>query len=271
MHMAHISEQTVRRLGISLLALATMAAGILDLIWREFEAAHQPIGALGDNIPGRAALACLTAVWMIATGVAVFFRRTARIGALGTIIIYLIFGLFWLPRFYTAPHALGPHPAVFIGVLAGMFTQLIVVAGGLVLYSSLAPNGSGRPGHSPIPRFIVGLGSLFFGLAHLSAIQTVAMMVPEWVPLGGAFWVVVSGIAFVAAGLAILTGVFSALAAHLLALMLLLFEFPVLLPNLFSAPHNHIAWGANAYNLAASGAVFIVAASLANRKQTLPN
>src|SRR5215470_7335982 len=86
------------KIGVYLLGLATIAAGILDLIWGEFEAAHQPIGALGDNLPGRMVFAYITAAWMILSGILVLWRRTARVGALGTAIIYLLFGMFWLPR-----------------------------------------------------------------------------------------------------------------------------------------------------------------------------
>ena len=259
---SHLGQDTVTKFGIYLLAFATIAAGILDLVWGEFEAAHQPIGALGDNIPGQTIFAYITALWLIATGAALLWRRTVRTGALAAIIIYLIFGLFWLPRLYTAPHALGWHAAVIIGVLAGMFTQLIVVAGVWVLYSSLSENGSiAVLKSSTVSRYVIGLGAVSFGLAHMTAVQLVARMVPDWVPLGGPFWVVVSGIAFLAAGLAIITGVLKSLAAHLLALLLIVFEFPVLLPLIIASPHNHVAWGASAYNLAAAGALCIFAAS----------
>src|SRR5215472_18786878 len=95
------------RLGIYFYCLATFAAGILDLIWGDFEAAHQPIGALGDYVPGRAIFAYGTAVWLVAAGSAILWRRTARVGAVAVAIIYFIFGMFWLPRFYTAPQVLG--------------------------------------------------------------------------------------------------------------------------------------------------------------------
>ena len=66
-----MSESLVSKGGVYLFALATIAAGVLDLIWGEFEAAHQPIGALGDNIPGQKIFAYITAVWMILAGAAI--------------------------------------------------------------------------------------------------------------------------------------------------------------------------------------------------------
>jgi uncharacterized membrane protein YphA (DoxX/SURF4 family) len=96
-------------------------------------------------------------------------------------------------------------------------------------------------------------------------------MIPKWMPLGGAFWAVFTGIAFVLAGLAILSGVLDVLAARLLGLMLLVFSAVVLAPLPLASPHDHVAWGANAYNLAAVGAAWIVADWLATRRQPVQN
>ena len=89
---------------ILLYAAGSISAGIFDLIWGEFEAAHQPIQALGDRIPGRAVLAYIAAIWLIGGGAAILWRRFAREGATALAAIYLIFAGFWLPRFYSAIH-----------------------------------------------------------------------------------------------------------------------------------------------------------------------
>jgi uncharacterized membrane protein len=246
--------------------LATVAAGLFDLIWGDFEAAHQPIGALGDQIPGRTILAYVTAVWMICSGAAILYRRTARVGSLSTAIIYSIFGLFWLPRFYTGPQALGFHLTVFIGVLNGLFTQLIVLGGVLIVYASLTPPTSSWRERAPvIARWAFGLGSLLFGLGHVTGVSSVARMMPSWMPLDPAFWVVLTGIAFVCAGLAILTRILDVLAARLLALMFLMFEL-ALVSSVIAYPRMHIPWGSNAYNLAAAGATLIFAAYLGSNR-----
>ena len=76
-------------------------------------------------------------------------------------------------------------------------------------------------------------------------------MVPKWMPWGGGFWTILTGIAFVLAGIAMLSGILDVLAARLLALMLLVFSVLVLAPGPLASPHNHVVWGSNAYNLAA--------------------
>lgn len=58
------------RAGIYMYSAGSIAAGIPDLIWGDFEPAHQPIQAFGDNIPGRQLLAYIAAIWLIAGGAA---------------------------------------------------------------------------------------------------------------------------------------------------------------------------------------------------------
>ena len=264
------TSQKAMRAALILYAAGSIAAGILDLIWRDFEPAHQPIQALGDHIPGRAVLALLAAVWLIAGGSAILAPRLARSGALSLAAIYLTFAAFWLPRFYTAVHALGLHFAVVTGLFAGIGQQLILVAAAVIVYRS--PPGSGWPAQPGVPgliRWAFGLSSVAFGLAHLTGVGQVAAMVPPWMPLGGNVWAILTGMAFVFAGLAMLSRILDVLAARLLALMLFLFSVLVLSRAPLARPHNHVAWGSNAYNLAAVGAVWLFAEALAMR-QTPP-
>jgi uncharacterized membrane protein len=263
------------RIGVYVFGLASVAAGIMDLVWGEFEAAHQPIQALGDHIPGVKILVYIAAVWLIAGGAAILWRATARIGAAALAIIYFIFASFLFPRFYTAPHFLGHHPGVYIAVLASVGQQLILVVAAMIVYashgSSILSGDSLSRGAALIARWTFGLCSIDFGLGHLTAVHDVAPMIPKWMPLGGDLWTILTGIAFVLAGLAILASMLDVLAARLLALMLLIFSALVLVPMIFAYPHNHIAWGGNAYNLAAVGAAWIFADWLATRRHTAQN
>jgi hypothetical protein len=78
---------------------------------------------------------------------------------------------------------------------------------------------------------------------------------------------VVTGIAFVLAGLAIISEALEVLAARLLGAMLLVFGALALAPLIFASPRDHVAWGANAYNLTAVGAAWIIAEWLADQQQ----
>jgi uncharacterized membrane protein len=261
-------SQERMRVGIYLYAAGSIAAGILDLIWGEFEAAHQPIQALGDHIPGRAVLSVIAAIGLIGGGAAILWRRFSRAGASALAAIYLIFAGFWLLRFYTVVHLMGFRIPVVIGLFAGIGQQLILVAAAGIVHASLAKSDFASTSRaSLVVRWMFGLSSIAFGLAHLTGVPQVSPMVPKWMPLGGNVWAILTGIAFVAAGIAMLSRVLDLLAARLLALMLFVFSVLVLAPAPLARPHNHVAWGSNAYNMAAVGAAAMFAEWIAVRRR----
>src|ERR1700733_6941347 len=102
------------------------------------------------------------------------------------------------------------------------------------------------------------------GLFHLIGIRVFASIVPHWMSFGY-FWAGLTGMAFIVAGVAICSGIKDVLAARLLAVMLLLFEFLVEVPPIFARLHNQATWGAAVYNLSAIGACWIFAEFLATR------
>jgi len=103
-------------------------------------------------------------------------------------------------------------------------------------------------------------------LGHLFYIQQDTVYIPKWMPLGGEFWTIATGICFILAGLAILSRIQDVLAARLLALMFFVFNLVALPPFIFANPHRHAAWGGNAYNLAAVASAWILADSLPARR-----
>jgi uncharacterized membrane protein YphA (DoxX/SURF4 family) len=254
------------RIGVYVFGIASIAAGILDLVWGEFDPAHQPLQAWGDHIPGVTVFAYIAALWLIAGGAAMLWRTSERFGAAALAILYGIFILFPLPRFYTAPHDVGYNAGVYIGVMSSVCQQIILCVAAVIVWQ-LAARGALSQRAALLARWIFGLCSVDFGLTHLTGIRFANPFVPKGMPLGATFWTVFTGIAFVLAGLAIIAGVLDVLAAWLLGLMLLVFSVLVLTPPIFASPHHHVPWGANAYNLTAVGAAWIVAEWLATRRQ----
>jgi|HubBroStandDraft_6_1064221.scaffolds.fasta_scaffold10712_2 uncharacterized membrane protein len=266
-----LNRDALSRFSIYVYGLSSATVGVMDFIWGDFDLAHQPIQAFGGHIPGREILAHITAVWMIAAGLAVLWRRSAPAGGAALAIIYLVFAIFWLPRFYTAPHYLGFRIPVFIGVAAGLGIELIAFAGGALVWALLSTRRSSRPRMVFITRWIFGLCAIDFGVNHLDSVADNLGYVPKWLPLGQAFWVIVTGICFVLAGLAILSRVQDVLAARLLALMFLAFNIFSLPQFIFADPKDHAAWGGNAINLTFVGASLIFADAIAShRKQVEP-
>jgi uncharacterized membrane protein YphA (DoxX/SURF4 family) len=253
------------KVGVWFYGLGTALAGILDIAWGAFDGSHQPIQALGKNIPGQHLLAYFAGVWLIAAGVAILGRRSARISAAASAIVYLIFAALWLFRYYAGIHALGWRIDVLAGVSFGLAQQLMLVAPAVVVYASTASPDSALQKRATIAaRWLLGLPPVLFGLFHLIGIRVFARIVPHWMSFGY-FWAAFTGVAFIVAGVAICSGMKDVLAARLLALMLLLFEGLVEIPPVFIRLHNQATWGAAVYNLAAIGACWIFAELLVSR------
>jgi len=253
-----------------LFGIASALAGLFDLIWAEFEPAHQPIQAWSDHIPGISVLARIAAIWLIGAGLALLIRPAARTGAAALAVLYGIFCFFPLPRLISAPRYFGHHPAVYIGVLVSVAQNLILFIAALLLWLHLTDPGRISRTVTILARILFGLCCIDFAFGHFTGIPATAAMIPHWIPLGGSFWTIFTGIAFLLAALAIITGMLDVLATRLLSLMLLLFTVIVLAPRAFAAAHNHVPWGSNAYNLTAVAAAGILSASLTISREQAP-
>jgi uncharacterized membrane protein YphA (DoxX/SURF4 family) len=95
-----------------------------------------------------------------------------------------------------------------------------------------------------------------------------ASFVPKWIPPGQMFWAIVTTIAFGLAAIALLNGRSALLAARLLTAMLIGFGLLVWLPAPFADTHKLINWAGNAQNLAITGAAWIVADFLGQKRST---
>jgi uncharacterized membrane protein YphA (DoxX/SURF4 family) len=246
-------------LGRHAYGLAAVAFGIITVVWHDFNN-WQQIRALG-NVPHREILVYIVAAIEIIAGVAIQWPRTARAGAFALGSIYLIFALLWVPR-------IAAEPRVFDG-WGNFFEQFSLVSGALIVYASLSPGDAERPAMA------ARIGYIFFGICVVSftAEQLVylsgtAAFVPKWIPPGQVFWAITTTIAFALAAIALLSGRSALLASRLLTVMLIGFGLLVWLPAPFADPHKMINWAGNAQNLAITGAAWIVADFLSQKRST---
>jgi uncharacterized membrane protein len=246
--------------------LGTALTGILNIVWRDFDASHQPIQSLGTHFPAQHLLASVVGVWLVAAGVALLWQRSARMGAAASAIAYSLFSALWLFRYYASIHTFGWRIAVVLGVSFGLAQQIMLAAPAAIVYASTAPPDSRLQKRTAVAaRWMLGLPPILFGLFHFAGMRVFSTIVPQWMGFG-CFWAALTGAAFILAGIAICSGIKDVLALRLLALMLLLFEVLVEIPPIFIHLHNQRTWGAAVYNLTAIGACCIFAEFLASRK-----
>src|ERR1700735_1918738 len=261
-----MGEQQMK-VGIWFYGLGTVLTGILDIVWGDFDASHQPIRAMGMGFPARHILAYVAGVWLVAAGVAILWRRSAKIGAAASALAYLVFAALWLARYYAGIHAYGWRIDVLLGVTFGLAQQLMLVAPAAIVYVfTVSPDSLFEKRAAIAARWMLGLPPVIFGLFHLVGLRIFATIVPHWMSFGY-FWAALTGIAFFLAGCAICSGIMDILALRLLALMLLLFEGFVEIPPIFIRLHNEEAWGAAVFNLTAIGACWILAEFVKSRAE----
>jgi uncharacterized membrane protein YphA (DoxX/SURF4 family) len=242
--------------------LGAIALGIIGLAWGDFATVWQPVQALPFAVPHRTALAYVAAAGLLSAGLAIQWRRSAEVGLLVLTILYLIFALLWLPRVIGFPQ--------LFGTWGGFLEEMSLVSAAVIAYASLQPHDSVWATRTvQSGRLFFGLCVLSFGLGHFFALPQTASMVPPWIPPGQQFWAVVTGVAHLLAGVAILSGVLDVLGSRLLTVMLAIFSALVWAPSLFAQPQEHMVWAGNAINLALVGTAWVVADSIAmQRRQT---
>jgi uncharacterized membrane protein YphA (DoxX/SURF4 family) len=246
-------------LGRHVYGLAAVAFGLITFVWCDFNN-WQQIQALG-KVPHRDMLVYIAAAIEIFGGVAIQWPRTARAGAFALGSIYLIFALLWVPR-------IAAEPRVF-DRWGNFFEQFSLVSAALIVYASLSLSDSEKPSTA------ARIGYLFFGICVVSFtteqllyLSGTAAFVPKWIPPGQMFWATATTIAFAFAAIALLSGRLALLASRLLTAMLIGFGLLVWLPAPFADPHKVINWAGNAQNLAITGAAWIVADFLSQKRST---
>ena len=243
--------------GRHIFGLAAIAFGVITLVWRDFNG-WQQIRALG-NVPHREVLVYLAVAVELFGGIAIQWRRSARIGAMTLCALYLTFTLLWVPHIVAEPKVYDRW--------GNFFEQFSLVSGALIVYATF------RQSHLERDDRLARLGYLFFGICVISFtleqafyLTGTASFVPKWIPPGQMFWAILTTIAFALAALALLAGRLALRAAQLLTVMIVGFQFLVWLPRFFADPHQLMNWAGNAQNLAIAGSAWIVVDYLSEKR-----
>jgi len=226
----------VASVGHEVFAVTMIALGIFGLIKGDFTPTWTGVP---KSVPVREILAYLCAFVSLATGIGVLWQRTAVVAARALLIYLLVWLLvFRAPNIFRAPAALVTWWA--LGDTA------VIAAGTWVLYAWFAGDRDVRLGFATgdrglcIARLLYGLALIPFGVAHFTNLKETAALVPDWLPWHVA-WAYFTGCAFIAAGVAVLIGVYARLAAVLSAFQLGLFTLLVWVPIVAAGP-NSFQW-----------------------------
>ena len=223
-------------------AIGMIASGSLTVVNRDFYSAWAPAWVPTHDRP-----AYVCGALMVAGGVGLLIQRTAALSAR----VLFGFTLLWLvlmntPRLFTAPQ-------IELNWLA--WGQIaVLVAGALTLAAT-------TEAQLRAARYLLGVALVPIGLSHFFYLTTATGMVPAVLPFRPA-WVIFTGIAHIAAGAAVLVGVYARLAIILEASMITAFMLLVWVIPLLAKPGDVGLWVRVVITLAVASGVWAVSSKM---------
>ncbi|MEO8926358.1 MAG: DoxX family membrane protein [Caulobacteraceae bacterium] len=238
--------------------LGAVVLGIVVLAYGAFASVWLPVPA---NLPAYHILAYASAGVLIAAGLAINAPRAAPIGALALAVLFAS-GMLVLEL----PHVLA-KPADWGGWQA-VAESTVMALGGVLAYTQAPGVGETRAAAiARIARLVFGVCLLIFGVSHFVYARFTASLVPAWLPPSQLIWAWATGVAQIAAGLAVLSGIQARLAAILLTVMYVAFSVLVHIPSVIADPSRQDNWAENGINLLLVGAAWGLADSLSKAKR----
>ncbi|HEU5138013.1 MAG TPA: DoxX family membrane protein [Steroidobacteraceae bacterium] len=226
-------------------ALGAILLGAVGIWFHDFAMQWQPVPA---GFPMRAQFAVVTGLLLILGGGETLSGKFARAGA---VLLFAVYGL-WVLVLHVPLIVLKPAD---LGTWNGVAEIVFMTTGAIALYAG-ARGTRGRLATAVC--LVTGSCALVFGATHFKYAQFTATMVPAWIPPNQIFWAYATGVAHVAAGLSLVSGIRAQLGATLLAVMMALFVVLVHIPRVYASPGEHLEWIMLGVALSLSGAAWLV-------------
>ena len=231
--------------------LGAVALGVVVLVFGAVSPDWLPVPA---HLPAAGLMARGLAGVLILSGAAVNLPRGEAVGGL---VLAALFVLGMLV--FEAPHTLA-RPASW-GEWQAVAESVAMALGGVLVWA-LAPGVGERARVLRTARLVFGACLIVFGGSHFIYLKLTAPLVPAWLPPSQVAWAYITGVAQIAAGPAMPSGVRGRLAGVLLTIMYGIFTLLVHIPSVMAAPKSLDNWTENAINLVLIGVAWAMADNL---------
>ncbi|HEX5339411.1 MAG TPA: DoxX family protein [Gammaproteobacteria bacterium] len=229
----------IASVGHALFAATMIGLGILGLVKGDFTPFWRPVP---KGVPAREVLVYLCALISLASGAGLLWQRIAASAArvlFGWLVLWLL--VFRVPVIFPAPGVLGSW--------YGCVETVVIIAAVWVLYIWFATDWDRRwlgfaTGDKGVhtARVLYGMSLIFFGTSHFVYLNLTVPLIPGWLP-AHVFWAYFFGCTYIAAGAAILAGVYARLAAALTTLQMGMFLLLVWVPRVAAGHISAFQWG----------------------------
>jgi len=244
-----LTQTNETALGRLLIGVGFIGLGALCLLYRGSLGGWMPIP---EWLPAKALFATTMGAILVAAGGAALKGRYSPHGAFALAAVMVAWTLILHPwTLVVARFGLG----AWLGVaeLAAMASALWIL--GMML--AHGADGTQLRGMR-LALLVFALSLPVFGLCHFVYLEFTAGMIPSWMPWR-TFWAFATGVAHVAAGVALLTNIQARLVATLLGIMFGLSTVLVHVPRIAMNPDDRMAWTLLFTSTVLTGAVWIIA------------
>lgn len=244
------------KLGRVFFAIPLAVFAIQNLVYGKWSGGMPPVPPW---TPGEHILVYVAGVILLVICISLLLNKEARLSAtvFGLICMFCVVFL----------HSQQFHGIVHDGTTRTRAFETFALGGAAFILAELAAKqrasvqflSSLNPLLAVIGRYTYAFSMVIFGIQHFLYARYIAFLIPKWMP-AHLFLAYFTGVAFIAAGLAIATHIFSRLASNLLGLMFFLWVVALHAPRVFAKPHNADELTSLFVALAFSGASFLLGA-----------